>query len=146
MPLEGAFVRRATADDARGIVMVLAAVAEERRWIATEPPVDIDARTERVAAAVADGRFVAFVVERAGEIAGQLTLLVEGASARIGMALLADLRGNRLGGELLDAAIAYARSAAFERLTLEVFDDNAVARRLYASRAFVATGAISKRT
>lgn len=36
--------RPATADDADAFARVVAAVADENRWIATEPPVDIAAR------------------------------------------------------------------------------------------------------
>jgi hypothetical protein len=55
--MRGSQLRRALPVDARGIVLVPAAVAEERRWIATEPPVDVEERTARTAAALADGRF-----------------------------------------------------------------------------------------
>ncbi|MEJ7823980.1 MAG: hypothetical protein WKF48_01050 [Solirubrobacteraceae bacterium] len=37
------FVRQATLEDVEAFVAVVAAVAEEGRWIAMEPPVDVDA-------------------------------------------------------------------------------------------------------
>ena len=52
------------------------------------------------------------------------------------LAVLSAARGRGVGGALLTAAEAYARSAGCCRLTLEVQDDNAPARRLYARCGF----------
>jgi L-amino acid N-acyltransferase YncA len=49
-------VRRGRPEDARGLAELLAAIAEERDGIATEPPVDVDARTEQFAAAIEKAR------------------------------------------------------------------------------------------
>src|SRR3954447_1012492 len=46
-------VRPARPQDAREMAELLAAVAEERDGIATEPPVDVDARTHEFAASAA---------------------------------------------------------------------------------------------
>ena len=51
-------VRRGRPEDARGLAELFAAVAEERDGIATEPPVDVDARTTQFAASI-DGTIVA---------------------------------------------------------------------------------------
>jgi hypothetical protein len=46
-------VRRARPEDGRPLAELFAVVAEERDGIATEPPVDVDARTEQFAASAA---------------------------------------------------------------------------------------------
>ena len=48
-------VRQATPEDAAAFAAVVAEVAEENRWIATEPPVDADAFAARICAMLADG-------------------------------------------------------------------------------------------
>jgi hypothetical protein len=45
-------VRRARPEDARGLAELFAAVAEERDGIATEPPVDVAARTKQFAGSI----------------------------------------------------------------------------------------------
>ena len=63
-------VRRARPDDARAMAELLAAVAEERDGIATEPPVDVEAQTEQFGGST-DGATVAVV---GSEIVGMLHL------------------------------------------------------------------------
>ena len=52
------------------------------------------------------------------------------------------LRGRGVGGALVDAVIAWARAAGYERLLLEVGDANEAAIQLYASRGFEPTGGV----
>ncbi len=133
-------LRRATAADARGIALVLAAVAEENRWIGTRPPVDVDARTERVHRNIATGRVDSFVLERGTEIVGEISLAMRGPRSTIGMCLFPEVRGRGWGGVLLDTVIAHATDHGKAILALDVYAHNDVARRLYASREFVAIG------
>ena len=67
-------------DDAKALAELFAAVAEERDWIATEPPVDIDARAAQFAS-TSDSLVVA---EADSQIIGMLYLEVSPmASARL---------------------------------------------------------------
>jgi N6-L-threonylcarbamoyladenine synthase/protein kinase Bud32 len=56
------------------------------------------------------------------------------------LAVRPDVRGSRLGGALLSALIAEARSRGIERLTLEVRPSNAAAVALYAAAGFKEEG------
>jgi L-amino acid N-acyltransferase YncA len=78
-------VRPVRPEDARKMAELLAAVAEERDGIATEPPVDVDARTHEFAesaagslVAEADGAIVGMIHVGAGRFGvGELAMLVE---------------------------------------------------------------------
>jgi len=80
---------------------------------------------------------VSFVLERSGAIVGEITLWGIDVSS-IAMCLAAGVRGRGWGGVLLDAAIAHASREGRAVLSLGVYAHNAAARRLYASRGFVA--------
>ena len=56
------------------------------------------------------------------------------------LAVAPDTRNGGLGRRLVEAAAAFARQAGVARLFLEVADDNAAARALYARCSFVAEG------
>jgi len=66
--------RRATLDDAEDFAAVVAAVASEGRWIATEPPVDVESFAERVAGTIAKGADVLWVLEDEGRVIGTMGL------------------------------------------------------------------------
>jgi ribosomal protein S18 acetylase RimI-like enzyme len=130
-------VRQARAEDARALVEVFAAVAEERDGIATEPPVDVDALTRKFAASI-DGTIVAIA---AGEFVGSLHLEVSRHGfAGLGMAVAREWRGRGVGSALLAAAIEKARAEGLHKLSLEVFPHNDAAIALYRKFGFVAEG------
>lgn len=82
-----------------------------------------------------------WVVESAGDVAGYAVLwciLDQGEIANI--AIREDLRGQGLGGELLDHLIDLSRSRGVRSLFLEVRASNHAASRLYASRGFEEIG------
>lgn len=58
-----------------------------------------------------------------------------------GMWVAPSARGCGVGGALVDAVIAWARSQGYERILLDVGDDNPAAIRLYESRGFQPNGA-----
>ena len=116
---------------------LLAAVAEERDGIATEPPVDVDARTHEFAASAAGS----FVAEAEGAIIGMIH--VGGGGFGVGdLAMLVELgwRGRGVGSALLAAAIEGARSKGLHKLSLDVFAHNAAAIALYHKFGFVEEG------
>src|SRR5919201_603246 len=98
----GRFWGRARVEDARAMAELFAAVAEERNGIATEPPVDLDARTTQFAASI-DGTLVAVA---AGDIVGSLHVEANRFGVgELGMAVARPWRGRGVGSALLGAAI-----------------------------------------
>jgi uridine kinase len=124
---------------------LIAAVAEERMWLSTMPPVDVDARAARLRDRLAAAKIVSFVAERDAVVVGELSFFVGPAGVMIGMCLARDVRGRGIGGALLDEAIAYASLAGWPLLLLDVYAHNVAARRLYESRGFVAVAAVETR-
>jgi ribosomal protein S18 acetylase RimI-like enzyme len=130
-------VRDGRVEDARALVELFAAVAEERDGIATEPPVDLDERTtqftigmDHTIVAVADGDFVGLVhLEPTRHGFAELAMLV----AR-------EWRGRGVGSALLVAAIERARADGLHKLTLEVFPHNDAGIALYRKFGFVEEG------
>jgi RimJ/RimL family protein N-acetyltransferase len=135
-------VRRANVGEAEGAARVLAAVAEED-FIATQPPVAIKQRAERFRESIErgdpagvwileddDGRQIGHAVVQEST-AGVLTL---------GMAILADARGQGGGRALLTAVQEHARATGAHKISLEVWTDNARAIGLYAAGGFEVEG------
>ena len=131
-------VRSALVEDARPLAELIAKVAEERDGIATEPPVDIDERTE-VFAGGTPGTLVA--VAAGGEIVGMLH--VESSrfgSGELGMAVAREWRGRGVGSALVQAAIEWARAEGLHKLCLEVFAHNQAGLALYKKFGFAVEG------
>jgi len=128
-------IRPACDDDRRPLALVFAAVAEERDGIATEPPVDIEARA---ASWTLDGTLVAVA---GGEVVGSIHV---GASTHgfgeIGMAIARERRGRGVGSALMAAAIDWARAEGLHKLSLGVFAHNAAGIALYRKYGFVEEG------
>ena len=135
--MEGFEVRQARAEDGRGLAELFAAVAEERDGIATEPPVDVAARTGQFAES-APGTIVAVAD---GEIVGSINLEASRHGfAEIGMAVARPWRGRGVGSALLSAGIEKARAESLHKLSLEVFPHNEAALALYRRFGFVDEG------
>jgi RimJ/RimL family protein N-acetyltransferase len=131
-------VRRARREDARAMAEVFAAVAEERDGIASEPPVDVDARTKLFADTI-DGTIVAVA---GGEIIGSIHVAAMWSGVgEIGMAIAKPWRGRGVGSALMAAAIERAREDGhLHKLALEVFAHNAAGIALYRKFGFVEEG------
>ena len=114
-------IRYATPEDADAFAAVVAQVAEEG-WLATEPPVDVDAFAARVRDMLAAGTTF-FVLDDGGRIVGTLGLHPTHADgvAALGMSVLAEVRGQGWGRALLQAAIDHARGAQMHKIELEVW-------------------------
>ena len=128
-------IRPADDDDRLPLAALFAAVAEERDGIATEPPVEIEARA---ASWTLDGTLVAVV---GGEIVGSLH--VERSRfgfGELGMSVAREWRGRGVGSALLAAAIEWAREQEMHKLSLSVFPHNAAAIALYRKFGFVEEG------
>lgn len=134
-------VRKSTVQDASAMAGVLAAVAEEG-LIATEPPVDIPARTGRFCEQIEAGAPAgSWVLEDDGRVVG--TGGVEAHTPGVltlGIALLPDARGQGGGRALLEAVVEHARACGAHKIELEVWPTNARAIALYASAGFQVEG------
>jgi RimJ/RimL family protein N-acetyltransferase len=130
-------IRGARPDDAPELARLFAAVAAERDRIGTEPPVDIEARTELFASS-ADA---AIVAEAGSRIIGHIQVEVgRFGNGEIGMLVAADWRGRGVGSALMPAAIEWARAEGLHKLCLEVFPTNAPAIALYRKCGFAEEG------
>jgi RimJ/RimL family protein N-acetyltransferase len=128
-------IRPAREEDRMPLALIFAAVAEERDGIATEPPVDVEARA---ASWTLEGTLVA---EAGGEIVGSIHVEASRHGfADIGMAVARDWRGRGVGSALLAAAIDWARVRGLHKLSLSVFPHNEAAKALYSKFGFVEEG------
>ena len=128
-------IRPAREDDRRQLATAFAAIAEERDGIASEPPVDIDARA---ASWMIEGSFVA---TSGSEIVGFVSVYASPHGyADLGMAVVREWRGRGVGSALLAAAIESARARGLHKVSLEVFAHNGAAIALYRTFGFVEEG------
>lgn len=128
-------IRPALDGDRRPLAALFATVAEERDGIATEPPVDVDARA---ASWTLDGTFVALAD---GEVIGSVHLeRSRFGFAELGMTVAREWRGRGVGSALLAAAIGWAREQGLHKVSLSVFPHNAAAIALYRKFGFVEEG------
>ncbi len=128
-------IRPAREDDRLALAVLFAAVAEERTGIASEPPVDVDARAARWRL---DGTLVAAVDDDpVGLLFVDVTPFGFG---EIGMLVAREWRGRGVGSALIAAAIDWAREHDLHKLSLSVFAHNAAAIALYDKFGFVEEG------
>jgi RimJ/RimL family protein N-acetyltransferase len=130
-------VRPASAADARAMAELFAAVAEERAWIATEPPVDVEARTTQFTSTITES----IVAVADGQIIGMIhTAVGRHGFGEFGMLVDRDWRGRGVGSALLQETIDWAREQGLHKLCLEVFAHNTAAVALYFKCGFVEEG------
>ena len=128
-------IRPAVDDDRVPLAELFAAVAEERDGIATEPPVDVEARA---ASWTLDGTLVASTGD---EIVGSIHVdASRHGFGEIGMTVAREWRGRGVGSALLAAAIGWARESGLHKLSLSVFPHNGAAIALYRKFGFVEEG------
>ncbi len=128
-------IRPAREEDRLPLAVLFAAVAEERTGIATEPPVDIEARAAR-------WRLDGTLVAAAGD---DLVGLIHVEQTRfgfgeIGMLVDREWRGRGVGSALVAAATEWARERSLHKLSLAVFVHNTAAIGLYRKFGFVEEG------
>ena len=128
-------VRAAREADRMPLAILFVAVAEERDGIATEPPVDVEARA---AGWTLDGTIVAVA---GTEVVGSVHVEPSRHGfGEIGMAVAREWRGRGVGSALLAAAIEWSRERGLHKLSLGVFAHNAAAIALYRKFGFVEEG------
>lgn len=135
MPAASFHVRPARDDDRVPLATLFAAVAAERDGIATEPPVDLDARAESW---VLERTFVAVTTD---EVIGSIHLdPSQFGYCDVAMAVARDWRGRGVGTALLETAIAWSRNRGHHKLCLSVFAHNTPAIALYRKVGFFEEG------
>jgi RimJ/RimL family protein N-acetyltransferase len=130
-------IRPATVDDARAMAELFAAVAEERTGIASEPPVDVEARTAQFTDSITES----IVAVADGQVVGMIhTTVSRHGFGEFGMLVDREWRGSGVGSALLQATIDWARDQGLHKLCLEVFAHNTAAIALYRKCGFVEEG------
>jgi putative acetyltransferase len=135
-------VRRATVADAEAVVGVLATVAEENRWIGTEPGFDVGQRTARIRASIEAGKACWVLEDKDGAVIGNLELLPAHARGvlSLGMAIVAPARGRGGGRLLMGTAMRHLATSDAHKVELEVWPDNGPAISLYVAYGFEVEG------
>lgn len=136
-------VRLAKLGDAEGAALAFQRVAEERIYIAREPPVDVALAAEQVRGWVSadDDRF--WILEDEGRVVGQLAIhriAYAPGVATLGMLVLPEARGQGAGRLLLQTALEWARETDLRKIELEVFVENSRAIALYERAGFAVEG------
>jgi putative acetyltransferase len=134
--------RRATAEDADAFVAVLKSVAEEGRWIGTEPGFDVDERVARVRRSMAEGETFWLLEDDDGRPVGTLGLHPTHARGvlSLGMCIVASARGRGGGRVMMDTALRHLATTDAHKVELEVWPDNGRAISLYAGYGFEVEG------
>jgi RimJ/RimL family protein N-acetyltransferase len=132
--------RVATLEDIPAMVDIFVAVAAERIWIGTEPPVDRERRTH-IFEALIGGEGAVFVAVAADEVVGHLAVHGASGARELGMVVADGWRGKGAGRALLSAAVAWARAQpGVHKLCLEVWPHNGAALALYRRFGFEVEG------
>ncbi len=150
MPRPSWMIRPMGERDADAVVELLAAVAREGRYIATEWPFDVEARSRVLREALLTRYCVGWIALDGRSVVGQLSVFeLHHEEPELGMVIAADYRRRGIGAALLNAAIAWARTNGKPAILLRVFPDNDAARALYRGAGFVDVehqrGAIARR-
>ena len=143
-------VRRAVAEDAAGIVAVLAAVVDERVHSAIERVWSIE-QERRYLESLSAREVIHVALDDAHRIVG-LQILERWSSVldstahvgQVGTFLLPAWRGRGVGRELWNATAAFAREARYQKLVVQVRHTNAHARSFYQRLGFVECGRLSR--
>jgi GNAT superfamily N-acetyltransferase len=124
--------------DVDAVVGLLAEIAREGRWIATEWPFDVNARARTMRDALLRRWCVGWVAVDERDVVADLTIFdVDSQEPELGMLVAATHRRRGIGRALLEEAIGWARTNGKTALTLRVFPDNDAARTLYFAAGFV---------
>jgi RimJ/RimL family protein N-acetyltransferase len=144
-PRAAVTIRRAREQDLDAIVELLAAVAEEGRWIAVEAPVDRERRRRRLAEDLQRDDVGRFVADAGGELVGELGLLLAPYGvADLGMLVAEGWRRRGVGSALLRAGIDWARQAGTHKVALQVWPHNRAAIALYQRFGFQHEGRLRR--
>jgi len=143
-------VRRATPEDAPGIVAVLAVVIDERIHSAIDRVWSVE--QERRYLESLSAREVMHVALNAADRVVGLQILERWSAVldsmahvgQVGTFLLPAWRGRGIGRELWNATAAFAREARYQKLLVQVRGTNAHAQYFYRRLGFVECGRLSR--
>lgn len=143
--MSGVTIRRAAAADLKGYLDLREAVAEERMWIATEPPVtDRDETGRRVAESMGLDHRLVLVADSGERIVGSLSADETRGRVSLGMMVAGDWRRRGVGAGLLDECLAWANERGAHKATLEVWPHNTAAVALYQRYGFQVEGRLRR--
>jgi RimJ/RimL family protein N-acetyltransferase len=141
-------VRRGSSADFDSASALYSAVAAEGLWIGGETPVEWTSQRREAWCRAADDENCGawFLAEDdAAQLLGYLSVTRSGAEhAEFGMAVATAHRRRGIGGELLDAAVAWCRAAPVSKLSCRVWPHNGGALALYRSRGFLIEGRLRR--
>lgn len=139
-------VRTARREDVEQVLDLLEAVAAEGRWIGSEAPIDREARRRQLVETIeGDERGVRYVAVADGVVVGSLGLDLRPYNvADLGMFVQRQWRGRGLGSALIEAAIAWARSAGAHKVALQLWPHNRPALALYRKFGFEQEGRLHR--
>lgn len=136
--------RPARESDAAAIRAAVAAVAAEKRYIATVDGFSLE-ETRAFLKHIVAGNLPQVTALAGDTVIGFCDILPNSAVgfthvARLGMAVRAEWRRQGIGRQLLSACLAHAKNAGIEKVELEVFSDNLRAITMYESFGFSREG------
>jgi RimJ/RimL family protein N-acetyltransferase len=137
-------VRPLRRDEIEPLLDLLDAVAAERRWIASEPPIPRDRWREGFERSIDDAYCVNLAaVDADDRLIGQLDARGRAdRPAEIGMAVAGGWRGRGVGTALMQSCVDWARERGIHKLALQVWPHNEAAIRLYEKFGFEREGVL----
>jgi ribosomal protein S18 acetylase RimI-like enzyme len=145
-PEDAVSVRRATPDDAPGIVRVLRVVVDERIFSAIDEVWSVD-QERQFLSSLSPREAVHVAVDVTGAIVGlqivdRWSPLLRSTAhvGQVGTFLLPERRQQGIGARLWDATLAFARGVGYRKLVIQVRASNWTALRFYARLGFVECG------
>ena len=141
-------LRRLTRRDIDRIVRLWQALADERRYIATDK-VTVEQKNRWVKS-IHDRGVLWVLAEIEGELAGSLSLARHRDSEKtkhvrgLAMGVAREYRGMGVGSALMDYAVRWARKRKVKKIVLSVFSTNRKAIALYKKFGFVTEGTRKK--
>lgn len=138
-------VRTVGERDIEACLAVFEEVSAEGRWLATETPVDRREVAARWRALLETGEGTLLLAEE-GEGGGPVGMaaMVGRTSPELGMLVARAHRRKGVGDALLDACVAWARSAGAREIVLHVFPHNPAAIALYRKHGFEERGVLRR--
>lgn len=130
-------VREATISDFDAWFALFDAVARERKWIGREGPLERETGQRNFERYVESEDRSTLLVESHGRLVGFLGIETRGGLAEIGMMVDSASRGHGVGSVLMESCIAWAREHRCDKIALQVWPHNQVARSLYRKFGFV---------
>jgi RimJ/RimL family protein N-acetyltransferase len=139
-------VRPLRRDEFEPLLDLLEQVAEERRWIATEPPIPRDRWREGFETHFGDEYACNLAAVDANDrLIGQLDAHGRrDRPAEIGMCTAAEWRGRGVGTALMEACVDWARERGIHKLALQVWPHNDAALHLYENFGFEREGVLRR--